>query len=217
MAKSNLRTLSRILAGRYEQANDALVQFGEDVADTMLSPEEQEELSKKKQAVDVTLANLTITISAAAQGKLKELEENIKKEKAAYMEPLAQLLDNLADPDISSVDKKRSEGLVAIYNEKQRQLDEQLILVSKIAAISNIPAKKKRQRKLLRDFMEAHVVLETGHATTNAGTQSLSTLEAYFYEKLGIFTQVDAKLNCYQEYLSTISDVETSTAGDLDE
>lgn len=183
----------------------------------MLSPDEQQELSKKKAAVDVELGNLSVVLSAAAQGKLSEIGGDLDKQSKMYLEQQALLLNDLSNPDIKEEQKQQSEKLIASFNQQRAILDDQRGLVTKIAVVLNLPASKKRQRELLREFADAHITVETGHSPTNLMNMSLSYLELFFYEKLGIFKRADDKLNLYSEYVSTINDVETSTAGDLDE
>ena len=217
MAKSNIKTLARILAGRYEQANGLLTDLGLSIENTMLSPEEQQELSKKKAAVDVELGNLSVVLSAAAQGKLDEIREELSKQDKMYLEQQALLLNDLASADIEMSVKEQTEKLIASFNQQRAILDEQRGTVTKIGLVLNLPRNKRKQRKLLRDFAQAHITVETGHAPTNLLSMSLASLELFFYDKLGIFKKVDDKLNLYSEYVTTINDVETSTAGDLDE
>lgn len=217
MAKRNIRTLARLLAGKYEQADEVLKSLGEGLADTMLSPEEQHLLSKKKSAVDVELGNLSVLLSAAAQGKLGEVEAELLKQDKMYLEQQALLLNDLSSSDISEQTKKQSEELIASYNQQRKILEEQQGAVNRIFAVLNLPGNKRKQRAMLRDFVEAHVTVQTGHAPTNLRSMSLASMETFFYDKLGIFTKVNDKLNLYSEFVTTIDDVETSTAGDLDE
>lgn len=217
MAKSNIKSLVRILAGRYEQANNLLTDLGISIENTMLSPEEQQELSKKKAEVDVALGNLSVVLSAAAQGKLDEIVAELEKQDKMYLSQQALLLNDLTNQDISEQVKSQTEQLIASFNKQRAILEEQKGAVALISLVLNVPGSKKKQRKLLRGFADAHITVETGHSPKNLMNMSLSSLEMFFYEKLGIFKRIDDKLNLYSEFVTTINDVETSTAGDLDE
>lgn len=152
MAKKDIRFFARELAKFYEQAEQILSDAGLATQDVMFSPEEQKQFSIYKAEVDNNLSLLSVALSSAAQGKLSSLVGSVKQQEKAFLEPLNEALNNLADPNFPAEQIEPTERLIAQYNDKLRAVSATLDTLSAIEEWANFPAKRKKRARLLSNF-----------------------------------------------------------------
>ncbi len=220
MAKSHLRDLARLLAGKYEEVNKELEQVGLSLSDTMMSPDEQEEFSRLKGLVDASLNTLTVALSAAAQGKIDDVILQLKDEQMAYAEPLKAAIDNMADAkDMPREVKDQTAALITSYNNKIRQTEEIISSLRVIRYWANFVASRKKQRKYFKEVFCKDCARGLPACAEPVVNISLEVQKENAYSCFSIFKQVDEYLNMFKGYVSSLSESQRTDAqvGDMDE
>lgn len=199
MAKTHIQDMARELAKKYKEAEQLMLDGGEFLQYSVLSPEEQASFSKLKQNLDGSLSTLSVALSAAAQGKISELILSVDEERKSYAEPLSQLVDDLSKSDISEETKVSTYQLISSYNTALRSIASTLSTLEQVAFIANFPRNKRKQRRLLTPL-----------------AAPLSTRLQEFYRTHYIFTKVDSSMSELSNYIASLK-TELAVPTELDD
>ena len=202
MAKSDVQYIVKQLAKKYEETEKLMQDAGLALQDVMLSPEEQREFSKYKTKVDNELTFLSVSLSAAAQGKIKEVITKAKERHQSFIEPLHQAVDNLSE-EIPEEVQIATLGLIKNYNEQIEVTKESLEILERIRLIAELPKRAAKQKNYLHCL---GLPLDT-----------LDKMKQSFFKLEDIFIYYESAKSQFQTYVNTLFDEEISTAGDLDE
>lgn len=181
MAKKHIRFLTKKLVEKYNIVEEAMTGVSLSLQDILLSPEQQTEFSVKKTQVDETLKLFSISLSAAAQGKIDTLITKNKTELNGFTIPLQQAIDNLSAPDFPEEYRAQTEQLIVLFNANIRKLEAIRSHLELIRFYASIPNRDRKSRKWLNG-------------------KDLETL----YYTLNPFSAVDTTL---QEFLSFSEDI----------
>lgn len=209
MAKSHIRDLVRILARKYEEANSKLEEVALILSDTMLSPEEQERFAKVKARVDNSLSTLSVSLSAAAQGKLVEVYSQLEAERLSYVEPLQQAIDNLSE-DLPKDIRQQTLAMVSAYNANIQLVQETLSIVRTIDFWKNFVSNRRKQRKYFRTMFCKDCAKGLAVCSELDDYCSLEERKQAAYSCYSIFKQVDAAMLELGGYLTSIQDTEST-------
>ena len=201
MAKAHIKDLARILAGKYDEINNKMEEAGLALADTMLSPEEQERFSYFKNAVDGALSTLTISLSAAAQGKLAEVYNQVKAQQEAFTKPLQDAVDDLAKPDIPEDIKQQTMELIASYNAQIRHIEETLYTIRVVEYWMNFVSNRKKQRKYFREMFCKGCARGLPACINAPVYRSLEEQKQAAYVCYTPFKQVNEALQNFEDYV----------------
>lgn len=147
MAKKHIRFLTKKLVEKYNIVEEAMTKVSLSLQDTLLSPEQQVEFSAKKTQVDETLKLFSISLSAAAQGKIDALITKNKTELKGFTIPLQQAVDNLSAPDFPEEFRAQTENLIVLFNANIRKLEAIRGHLELIHFYASIPNRDRKSRK----------------------------------------------------------------------
>ena len=165
MAKKHIRKLARILADKYKDAEKILADAGLATQDIIFSPEEQKTFSKYKAEVDNILALLSVSLSAAAQGRIQSLVNKVKEEHETYSTTSTQALVASKDLQLDAAARKQNKDLAKLYASKANQLMPTVRTLDLIRFVANVPVKKKKQKKYFGEE-ETQMALESSEKLT---------------------------------------------------
>lgn len=147
MAKKHIRFLTKKLVEKYNIVEEAMTRVSLSLQDTLLSPEQQVEFSAKKTQVDETLKLFSISLSAAARGKIDALITKNKTELEGFTIPLQQAVDNLSAPDFPEEFRAQTENLIVLFNANIRKLEAIRGHLELIHFYASIPNRDSKSRK----------------------------------------------------------------------
>lgn len=202
MAKKDIRIIAKQLADKYSEAEEVMQEAGLLLQDTVLGPEEQKRFSEHKAAVDNELALLSVALSAAAQGKIKELIDKAEEEHQSFLEPLHQAADNLAE-ELPAETKLATFQLIQNYNRQILKIQDKINLLNKVARIANFPNKRSNQKKYAR--------------RKGITFYSIKDQRDMFFAECDVFVFYECAMSSFRRYIKSLSEEEQSTAGYLDE
>ena len=202
MSKRNIRDLARGLVDKYNDAEEQIRKASLAIKDTLLSAEEQTTFSKYKAEVDTTLSFLSVCLSASAQGKITEIENQLKDQEQAFAVPLQKAVENLADIKDDESLKLQTMKLISAYNEEIHKILLLQDLVKSIKFFANLPNRKKKQRR----YLLWHIYnVEFLRGEPYEFMASLPTAEILAREYWGyIFGKVDEKLQEFSKYVEEL-------------
>lgn len=185
MAKKHIRFLTKKLVEKYGIVEEAMTKVSLSLQDTLLSPEQQVKFSAKKTQVDETLKLFSISLSAAAQGKIDTLITKNKSELAGFTVPLQQAIDNLSAPDFPEEFRAQTENLIVLFNANIRKLEAIRGHLELIHFYASIPNRDKKSKKWLKG-----IDLETLYYTQNPFSAVDTTLQEFISFSEGLTAEI---------------------------
>ena len=185
MAKKHIRFLTKKLLEKYNIVEEAMTRISLSLQDTLLSPEQQVEFSAKKTQVDETLKLFSISLSAAAQGKIDALITKNKTELQGFALPLQQAIDNLSTPNFPEEYRAQTEQLIVLFNSNIRKLEAIRTHLELIRFYASIPNRDKKARKWLKGKD-----LETLYYTQNPFSAVDATLQEFISFSEGLTAEI---------------------------
>ena len=185
MAKKHIRFLTKKLLEKYNIVEETMTRISLSLQDTLLSPEQQVEFSAKKTQVDETLKLFSISLSAAAQGKIDTLITKNKTELQGFALPLTQAIDNLSTLNFSEEYRAQTEQLIVLFNSNIRKLEAIRTHLELIRFYASIPNRDKKSRKWLKGKD-----LETLYYTQNLFSAVDATLQEFISFSEGLTAEV---------------------------
>lgn len=185
MAKKHIRFLTKKLVEKYNIVEEAMTGVSLSLQDILLSPEQQTEFSVKKTQVDETLKLFSISLSAAAQGKIEALITKNKTELKGFTIPLQQAIDDLSAPDFPEEYRAQTEQLIVLFNANIRKLEAIRTHLELIRFYASIPNRDKKARKWLKGKD-----LETLYYTQNPFSAVDTTLQEFVSFSEGLTAEI---------------------------
>lgn len=201
MAKSHIQHLARVLAHMYEQVEDMLTEASLALGETALSPDEQAEFSKYKADIDNNLSLLSVSLSAAAQGKISKFLCQVEAERVSIADPLKRAIDDLSNPAITPELIASTQNLIKMYNARLRNINSTLGVIKAVKVFADCPNRKKKQHKYLLPYLGNYFdSIESERLKTF--TIPLACKLGYMYNHNSPFTELDDSIANFKQYLA---------------